>query len=648
MRKQNTAALFCGVTALWLSPALAQESAQAPQALFNAAQAASERNDWPNAVKGFRAALAAINSSSRSAPVIHARLANALQQTHDFTAAQQEAKLSISGFAAQNVVKDDDLSFAHFVLATGHRGGPDNERAISEYQQALASAADTTSAALMPLRYGLALATTTAKPDLAASTIDAVLADQAFLKTLPKNDQADIYSLRSLADLNRGQAKTAASYIEKALDLTGRTTTKVTVRQTRVRGNAALIYSRLGNEENVRQYLTYSGAGHLPDANWLSAAEKNLPVCDDQVSPKDFAVVEFSIADDGKVIGANAVYASRPGPVGAVFAAAVNNWQWRADALAKLNPFWRSSIRVELRCVKRPPLLNLGDSFRDATADWLTKVGYDPTLSKPTFNSGAVTAGAVPAAFAEFWKADGDRAVATAASKLNAALVSAKAPIEVRGFILFMAATPQRRETGHGYALAHARNLTAALQMLDHEVGAERVRAWLQAEIGLALENGGALPAARTMLQMVAASPKTTLPDDDPIRSLAVLHLALIDKRSGNAVFADQRIKDAGIDAEQCSLLNVRPIARNTDISSSAFPDEALRWHFEGNVREAFDIGPDGHVEDVRTVLSYPPFVFGSATEKAVAQFRYLPPTLDNKVLGCVGNTVNVNYRLPE
>jgi outer membrane biosynthesis protein TonB len=211
-----------------------------------------------------------------------------------------------------------------------------------------------------------------------------------------------------------------------------------------------------------------------------------------------------------------------------------------------------------------------------------------------------------------------------------------------------MAATPQRRETGHGYALAHARNLTAALQMLDHEVGAERVRAWLQAEIGLALENGGALPAARTMLQMVAASPKTTLPDDDPIRSLAVLHLALIDKRSGNAVFADQRIKDAGIDAEQCSLLNVRPIARNTDISSSAFPDEALRWHFEGNVREAFDIGPDGHVEDVRTVLSYPPFVFGSATEKAVAQFRYLPPTLDNKVLGCVGNTVNVNYRLPE
>jgi TonB family protein len=190
--------------------------------------------------------------------------------------------------------------------------------------------------------------------------------------------------------------------------------------------------------------------------------------------------------------------------------------------------------------------------------------------------------------------------------------------------------------------------LTAALQTLDHQVGAERVQAWLQTEIALALETGNALPAARTTLQRVVATPTTALGGDDPIRSIAVLHLALIDKRSGNAALADQRIKDAGIDAEQCSLLDVRPVPRNTDISSSAFPTEAMRWHFEGNVREAFDIGPDGRVENVRTVLSYPPFVFGSATEKAVAQFRYLPPTLDNKVLGCVGKTVNVNYRLPE
>jgi hypothetical protein len=646
MRKYKIAALFCGVTAVWLSPALAQQAVQTPQALFNAAQAASEQGDWPNAVTGFRAALTAVKPTARSAPVIHSRLANALQQTRNLAAAEQEATLSVRGFAAQNVVKDDDLSFAYFLLGNIHRGGPDNEHAIAEYQQALASAVETTSAALMPLRYGLALATITAKPDLTASAIDAILADQTYLKTLPKTDQADLYSLRSLADLNRGQAKAAAVYIEKALDLTGRTTTKVTLRQVRVRGNAALVYSRLGNQENVRQYLTYSGAGHVPDSDWLLAAEKKLPVCDDQVGPTDFAVVEFSIGDDGQAIGANAVYASRPGPVGAVFATAVKGWRWQPEVLAKLNAFWRSSIRVEVRCVKQPPLLDLSDSFRDATAAWLTKAGYDPSLSKSAFNPSAATAGTLPAMLAAFWKANGDRAAT--ASKLDAALVSAKAPIEVRGFFLFVAAAPQHGESRRAYELAHARNLTAALQTLDHQVGAERVQAWLQTEIALALETGNALPAARTTLQRVVATPTTALGGDDPIRSIAVLHLALIDKRSGNAALADQRIKDAGIDAEQCSLLDVRPVPRNTDISSSAFPTEAMRWHFEGNVREAFDIGPDGRVENVRTVLSYPPFVFGSATEKAVAQFRYLPPTLDNKVLGCVGKTVNVNYRLPE
>lgn len=126
-----------------------------------------------------------------------------------------------------------------------------------------------------------------------------------------------------------------------------------------------------------------------------------------------------------------------------------------------------------------------------------------------------------------------------------------------------------------------------------------------------------------------------------------MLHLALIDKRRGAPVLADKRLDDAGIDAEQCSLLDVRPVPQNMEISSNAFPQEAINWRFEGSAREAFDIAADGHVEDVRTVIAYPPFVFGPTTEKAVARFRYLPPTLGSEVLGCVGQTVNVQFRLP-
>ena len=65
-------------------------------------------------------------------------------------------------------------------------------------------------------------------------------------------------------------------------------------------------------------------------------------------------------------------------------------------------------------------------------------------------------------------------------------------------------------------------------------------------------------------------------------------------------------------------------------------------------MREAFDIVADGSVQDVRTVIAYPPFVFGPATEKAVRQFTYLPPTLNGSTLGCTGQTLNVRFLIPD
>jgi TonB family protein len=628
--------------------AMATDTHPTSQALFDAAQAAYDRSDWPAAVSGYRTALAALKPNSAAVSVIRARLASALQHRGQRAEAETEAKLAIARFGAQKVAKNDDLALSYALLASLHRGAADNDLAITEYQNALATMATDSPAASLQPRYGLAMATLTANPNLAASTLDSILTDAPFFASIGKTDQANIFSTRAMAELNRGQAKLASSYIEKALTLTGHTTTKINISQVQIRGNAALIYGKLGDEENVRQYLTYSGAGHLPDGNWLSAAEKDLPVCDSVIGPDDFAVVDFTIGDDGRAWGANTVYASRPGPVGATFATAVNTWRWQPDALAKLNAFWRASVRVELRCVTRPPLLRLNDPFRIATSDWLAKSGYDPELAKGVFDPQATGSAPVPAAFIALWKADGDRAVAAASTNLNAALAAANAPVDVRAYAFYLAASPQSARGARSYQAAHARTLAAAVQAVDQIAGAEHARAWLQTEYGLALEASYSLGPAKTALQAVAALPLGTLPADDPIRSLAVLHLALIDKRSGAAEVADQRLNDAGIDAEQCSLLDVRPVARNTDISSSTFPAEALRWRFEGTVREAFDIAADGRVQNVRTVLSYPPFVFGPATERAVRQFRYLPPTLGKQVLGCVGQTVNVSYRMPD
>ena len=87
-------------------------------------------------------------------------------------------------------------------------------------------------------------------------------------------------------------------------------------------------------------------------------------------------------------------------------------------------------------------------------------------------------------------------------------------------------------------------------------------------------------------------------------------------------------------------------MAQSLAIASSAFPDEALRWRFEGYVLTDFAIAPNGGVKDVRVTLSYPPFVFDQATIKGVDGFRYIPPRLGGQVLGCEGQTQAVQFSI--
>ncbi len=623
-------------------------TAQSPQAQFDTGQAAFEKGDFATAITAYRAALVGLTPTARSAAVIRSRLASALQKTRAFDPAITEASLAVRAFAAQKVTRDEDLSEALLLLGSLHRGGASNLQAITELQRAIAAAPDPTSATAVSARYGLALAAITEQPDLAASTLDTVRADAAGFAKLPKTDQANIYSARALAELNRGQPKLAVPFIEKALDLTGRTTTQVSISQVRIRGNAALIYARLGNEENVREYLTYSGAGHLPDQSWLAGGDMDLPVCGGDVTPQDVAVVEFAIGDDGRVTGASPVFASKPGALGSVFAGSVEAWRWQPSAVAKLNAFWRQTVRLELRCVKRPPALSLIDAFRDRTRDWLTQIHADPDVVSPAFDPKKPGEGPISQAFAAVYAARDNRGRTAAQDSLDSLLVSRDAPVDVRAYALVAGSTGKNFASRSGYENDRARRFAAALAKLGNQPGAEHATAWLRTEQALALEAAGTLPAARALLETVIATPPATLPQDDPIRSLAQLHLALIDKRSGAPAVGEQRLTAAGITPEQCSLLDVRPVAQNTDISNTAFPSEAQRWHFEGNARVAFDIAADGHVTDVRTVIAYPPFVFGPSTERAVARFRYLPPTLGTEVLGCVGKMQNVIYRLPD
>jgi hypothetical protein len=68
------------------------------------------------------------------------------------------------------------------------------------------------------------------------------------------------------------------------------------------------------------------------------------------LQPNDTAVVEFSIARDGRDRGLAPIYASRNGPVAVAFARAVAGWSWKPEDVAKIKPFFRAATRVQLRC----------------------------------------------------------------------------------------------------------------------------------------------------------------------------------------------------------------------------------------------------------------------------------------------------------
>lgn len=647
--------LLAATAALALStvgfpPAVEAQAPKSPQAIFNEAQASFEAGRWKEASDLFDRALQT-PKLGRAAAAIRARRASALFHLFDRALAREEAEKSIAAFEALGVAKSEDLALAYLTLGDMARGDLDGSRAVAMYGKALAVTEGSEEATHKRwARVGTGYAALTSDPALVANLIDQQLADDDAAQIPVDNERGNLLALRALAELNRGDARKAAGFIEKALDIVGRETTKVGLTQIRVRSDAALIYARLGDEERARKFFAYSGAGRLKEGANLVPADVDLPVCGDDISPKDVAVIEFAIGADGHAAGAVPVYASRTGTMGATFAESVVHWRWQPETLAKLDLFWRAAVRMELRCVKRPPAIDIADAFRISTEAWLAGKGVTVALDDPTARPIAAGDGARMAAIANdllALKGRDEEAAAAAAQTLPDRLAKASAPADVMAYAAYKAIRPRTSGSRSSYYAAVATRFAPIVATFEARPDAGRATAWLRTEYALALESSGAIGKAPPILRAVVETSPAILPADDPVRSVATLHLAMLDKRAGDAAGAEARLAAAGMDAEQCSLLNVRPVARNTSLSSGIFPAAALRWGFEGYVREAFDIAADGHVEDVRTIVAYPPFIFGPATEKAMTGFRYLPPTLGDQAVGCVGQTHGVRFSIP-
>jgi hypothetical protein len=137
----------------------------------------------------------------------------------------------------------------------------------------------------------------------------------------------------------------------------------------------------------------------------------------------------------------------------------------------------------------------------------------------------------------------------------------------------------------------------------------------------------------------------SALDSGHPFKVGALMRLAAIEKASGDLAGARTAFDRTGLADDQCAMLDAPPKMMPTHQRDGDFPDEAMRWGFEGWVATQFDIGADGHTRNQRAVVAYPPFVFSASATSFFSRARFAATYRRASAPGCGGYTNSVNYR---
>ena len=454
--------------------------------------------------------------------------------------------------------------------------------------------------------------------------------------------------------LNTGDFAGAKKQAAAAVKLRGGlTTTKVSSLDVSIRSDYAIAALLTGDADGAREYLAMTGAGRMPNGVFGRGIDTPVPDCggDAGLRPADLAVVEFTVADDGRTVGVRPVYAAGGGAVALTFASAVANWSWTPEQLTKVPLFFRNRVRLELRCstaFARPSVATYLDT---RLGRWLGE--HD--VEMPPIPTGSEAA-ALP---------QERQLVASAEAKHGK---DGLALVPALHLILRNRVTP--REERHATALRE-------LALLERYQAPASVRLAVDAEAALSADDrerrkaealqslvpryagdpdaSGALAlmisedlrgkttTAAAMLRPVAEN--KALAPDNPIRTAALIRLASLEQRDGHADAARALYTEAAIPPESCALIDAAPQLVHF---GGSFPMEAMRWGFEGWTMLQYDLSPTGKASGVRAVIAYPPFVFSKAGIEAVAGAQYTKTYRPDGQSGCSGATTNVRFMLPE
>jgi len=647
--------LLFGAAALVMVPMLASaDTPPAPtiQQAFEDATALYAGGKFADAVTAWEKLEPRVANRPRNLAIVRLRKGLALFQLDRRDEAAASTRAALAMLPASDATLRDDRLQGYILLGRVAETSLDYATAAENYRQA-GSLSQTSIEHLSALR-GLVETETFIDSDAAVADLAGAqqwLAD----KSVDNVSRATMRRVESQLLLNRGDFAAARVAAGEGVKLLGGLTSKTDLNDVAARSNYAIAAMMLGDRDDARRYMAYTGAGRVSTGSFDPAVQMTPPDCggDSDLRPDDTAVVEFSIGDDGSVTYAMPVYASRGGKVALQFARAVRNWSWTPEQVKALPAFFRHRARVELRCSTEFPKPSLLDYLDKTLAKWLDERGIDTPLKRDGADA-ALLAGERKE-LADLEKTKGADALALVpilhalsrnsvlqieegagfAQREAAILAANKAPPLARLSADLKGWQSKNSDSWGGRRSFRSLEAPAASGPYAEDPEARAVLRLMMSDASRGFDKERSL----ALLDQVAND--TALPAEDGFKVGALIRKASILTQRGDLAGAKAAYARTGTTADQCSLIDSTP--RMTGYGGT-FPDEAKMWGFEGWVAVQFDVGADGRTINPRAVISYPPFIFTQAGDDVFKTARFEKAFRPDGGIGCGGVTQRVKF----
>jgi hypothetical protein len=342
-----------------------------------------------------------------------------------------------------------------------------------------------------------------------------------------------------------------------------------------------------------------------------------------------------------------------------------SSWSWSPETLAKIPALFRASTRIELRCTKSISSLDTRQLLDAPLQAWMREKGlkpFDPgsrpyaawideartELLARRRASGAESLEQLPVLFAisDNPMASGPEMI-DAATTVQRLVMANAAPPAVKAAVLLTAGSFMVQSK-----LTYAQVSKGKLALLNSALADTTLANDRQAGPALLLVKADVarrtkdVVSARDALDGIVAFPG--LADNDPVKVGALIRIASMNAAAGNVDAARAAFEKTGLTESQCALVDAKPVMTGGSMSDADFPREAMQWGFSGFAVTEFDIDSLGKPVGIRTTIAYPPLIFGPATNKGAARFRYQQSFRPNGGLGCTGQSQRVAYHIPK